>query len=102
MSTTQRAGTTAGEGFRRCRRSRLGPYGCAALLALAVGGATPPGGPLPAEAGGADTSSVAPAPLAPSGPSTAPASVASPLDEPLRLIALARASYAQVQDYTCL
>jgi hypothetical protein len=35
------------------------------------------------------------------GQATAPANPASPLDEALRLIALARDSYGRVQDYTC-
>jgi hypothetical protein len=76
------------------RSRRLWYYGLASFLGLAVvGGATPPE-PPPATA-------APPAPQ-PTGKAAAPAATASPMDEPLRLIAAARATYGRLQDYSCV
>jgi hypothetical protein len=77
------------------RSRRLGYYGLACFLGLAVvGGATPPE-PPPAAA-------MPPAPQ-PTGNAAAPApAAASPMDEPIKLITAAREAYSRVQDYSCV
>jgi hypothetical protein len=95
MSMAERPeGLTAGP-VRRWRLGRMWYYGVAGLLGLGViGGAYPPGGGVPPPA--------TPATPRPTGAAATPAGAASPLDEPLRLLDLARQAYQGVQDYTCL
>lgn len=81
------------------RRRRYWPLGLAgAVGALLVSGATPPTAPPPR--------TETPAPVlvaqAPAAAALPQREAASPMDEPLRLIAEARESYAQVQDYACV
>jgi hypothetical protein len=71
---------------------RLWYFGLAAFLGLiVVGAANPPSAP-PAQP---------PAVPQPMGPA-APVNPASPMDEPLRLLAEAKKAYAGVKDYSCL
>jgi hypothetical protein len=95
MSMAERPeGVLAGRVGRR-RLGRICYYGVAGLLGLGViGGAYPPGGGTSPPA-----TPVAPRP---SGGAAAAAPAASPLDEPFRLLDLARQSYQNVRDYTCL
>jgi hypothetical protein len=88
MSTTKRTELRPGAGVGR----RLWFYGFVGSLGLAMlGGATPPSAQPTAT----------PPPPQPMGQDAAPAA-ASPMDEPLRLVAEARQAYAGVRDYSCV
>jgi hypothetical protein len=97
MAKVQRpepAGRQQGEPGAGLRRRRLGWLGWTGLLAVTLAGgawqpAPPAGSPPPAPPQAAEVPAAAKAP-------------AAPLDEPLRLIAQARAAYAKINDYACV